>query len=258
VTTALALAAVSVGVGVPTSAANGTAGVTLRAIGTPGTLVRGPGQFAAGGDTTLHIAVETLGGGAARIVPGPDSALPRALQLPSYVASGPYPRAVVSLTPLSGHGLSPGSSSFGFGAVYRLDATSSGRSLDDGDNVFQRGRYGDASIWKLQVDDGHPSCLVKGTGGQAFVRSPVTVTADRWYTTTCTRVGSTLRVEVGPYPGGTAVRTSVSAASGDVSFHSTPPASIGGKLSAGTGTTVARTGTDQLNGAVARVWVERL
>jgi hypothetical protein len=191
-------------------------------------------------------------------VPGPDSALPKAIRLPSYVASGPYPRAVVSLTPVSGHALSPGSSSFSFGAVYRLDATSSGRSLDDGDNVFQRGRYGDRSVWKLQVDDGHPSCLVKGTGGQAFVRSPATVTADRWYRTTCTRVGTTLSVEVRPYAGGTAgVRTTVDAASGDVSFHSTPPASIGGKLTTDAGTAVVASGTDQLNGAVARVWVER-
>lgn len=69
----------------------------------------------------------------------------------------------------------PGPSHFEFGAVYALDSRSSGRPIDNGDNIWQRGRYTDDSIFELQVDHDYPSCLVRGSGGQVLVRSKTKV-----------------------------------------------------------------------------------
>ena len=144
--------------------------LTMAVVGTTGTVVTGPGQFTVGGDTPVRIAVARLSGGNAKVVTGPDGVSP-AVQFPAYVKSGTYPRAVVGVTPTSGGGLSPGASDFEYGAVFRLDATSSGRSIDNGDNLFQRGLYEDSAQFKLQIDKGYPSCRVRGSGGQGFVTS---------------------------------------------------------------------------------------
>ncbi len=227
----------------------------LRATGTTGPVVTGAGQFAVDGDTTVNISVARLSGGNTTIVAGPGSALPRAVKFPAYVSSGTYPRAVVSLTPTSGAALSPGSSNFVYGAVFRLDAKSSGRTADNGDNLFQRGLYSNSSQLKLQVDSGYPSCLVKGSSGQVYVKSSTKLAADRWYRTTCSRVGSRLTVQVAPY-GGTATSKSVTGSAGTLTFASTVRASIGGKLTS-TGAVVSGS-TDQFNGAVASAWIERV
>lgn len=230
--------------------------LTLRAVGTTGAAVTGSSHFAVGGDTAVSIAVVRLSGGTAKLVAGPDSAS-RAVQFPAYVNSGTYPRAVVRVTPTSGAGLSPGAANFQYGAVFRLDATSSGRSIDNGNNLFQRGLYGDAAQFKLQLDGGHPSCLVRGSTGRVFARSHVKVVANRWYRATCSRVGTRLTVQVSPF-GSTAApaSTAASGSSGTLTFPSSRPASIGGKLSS-SGAIVSGA-TDQFNGAVSQVWINRL
>lgn len=69
-------------------------GLTLRVVGTTGTVVTGSGQFSVGGDTPVKIAVAHLSGGNAKVVAGPDSAT-QAVEFPAYVKSGTYPRAVI-------------------------------------------------------------------------------------------------------------------------------------------------------------------
>ena len=187
-----------------------TSSLALRATGTTGTIVTGADQFAVDGDTAVNISVAGVSGGHATVVAGPDSALPSAVKFPSYVSSGTYPRAVVRLTPTSGDALSPGSSDFAYGAVFRLDARSSGRSIDNGNNLFQRGLYSDSSQFKLQADGGYPSCLVRGSSGRVFVASSTKVTPDKWYRVTCSRVGSRVTVQVTPYGGGATVSKVVS------------------------------------------------
>ncbi len=231
-----------------------TSSLTLRATGTTGTTVTGADQFAVDGDTTVQISIARLSGGNTTIVAGPDSALPRAVKFPSYVSSGTYPRAVMGLTQTSGNALSPGSSDFTYGAVFRLDATSSGRSIDNGNNLFQRGLYSSPSQIKLQVERGYPSCLVRGSSGQAYVASSTKVAPDRWYRATCSRVGTRLTVQVMPY-GGTATSKVASHSTGTLTFGSTVRASIGGKLSSSGA--VVSSSTDQFNGAVASVWIAR-
>ncbi len=230
--------------------------LTMSAVGTPGTIVTGPDQFSVGGDTPVRIAVARISSGNAKVVAGPD-ATTRAIEFPSYVKSGTYPRAVVTATPTSGDALSPGASDFEYGAVFRLNATSSGRTIDNGDNVFQRGLYEEPSQFKLQLDHGYPSCLVRGSAGQVFASSSLKVTADRWYRATCSRVGTRVTVQVAPY-GSTAAPVSAVAngSSGTLTFPATEPAAIGGKVTR-TGAVVS-SATDQFNGAVANVWVNRI
>jgi hypothetical protein len=113
-------------------------------------------------------------------------------------------------------------------------------------------------MFKLQVDHGYPSCLVKGSLGEVLVTAPTRVVANTWYSTRCSRVGSRVSVEVVPY-GGTAAKASatasVSRGSGNLTFDATRSASVGGKL---TSSGAAASSTDQFNGAVAKVWIDRL
>ncbi len=230
--------------------------LTMQAVGTPGATATGSSQFQVTGDTAVRIAVARHSGGTTRVVAGPDSAAPRAVQFPAYVKSGTYPRAVVTVTPTSGAALSPGASDFEFGAVFRLDATSTGRSVDNGNNLFQRGLYSDKAQFKLQLDGGRPSCLVRGSAGQVFVRSATKVTANKWYRVTCARVGTKVSVHVAPYGSkAVPVRTVASGRSGTLTFPSSQPAAVGGKITR-SGAVVSGS-TDQFNGAVARLWANR-
>ena len=250
----LSLALACAGALVVSAEAASTSSLALQAIGTTGTIVTGADQFAVDGDTTVAISVAGLSGGTAKVVAGPDSALPRAVQFPSYVSSGTYPRAVVRLTPTSGDALSPGSSDFEYGAVFRLNALSSGRSIDNGNNLFQRGLYADRAQFKLQIDYGYPSCLVKGSAGRVFARSSIKVTPDTWYSATCSRVGSLVTVAVTRYGGAaTTVSKVVSGSTGTLTFGSSVRASLGGKLTSSGA--VVSSSTDQFNGAVAKAWI---
>jgi PKD repeat protein len=230
--------------------------LTMQVVGTTGTVVSGAGQFSVGGDTPVRVAVAHLSGGNVKVVAGPDSAT-QAIEFPAYVASGTYPRAVVSVTPTSGEALSPRASDFEYGAVFRLNATSSGRSIDNGDNLFQRGLYEDPSQFKLQLDHGYPSCLVRGSAGQVFASSSTKVIPGMWYRASCSRVGSRVTVKVVPY-GSNAIPVSVATTgtSGTLTFPSSQPAAIGGKV-ASSGAVIS-SATDQFNGAVANVWVNRV
>jgi hypothetical protein len=232
-----------------------TSHLTVRAVGTGGSVVTGPDQLAVSG-STAEVAVARVSGGNATVVKGPDSALPKAVKFPSYVGSGTYPRAVVRLSALSGAALSPGTADFEYGAVFRLDAISGGRSVDDGNNLLQRGLYADPAQIKLQVDRGYPSCLVRGSAGQAHVVSGTKVAPDAWYRVTCSRVGNRLAVQVARYTStATPASKSVTKSAGSVTFKSSVLASLGGKLSSSGA--VVSSSTDQFNGAVATAWVRR-
>lgn len=224
--------------------------------GSVGTIVTGADQFSVTGDTPLSMSVATYAGGQARVVDGPGGAFPSAVQFPGYVASGTYPRAVVRATPTSGQALSPGYADFQFGAVMNLDPVSAGRTDDNGDNVFQRGLFSEPSMFKLQLDGGRPGCFVRGESGLAAVLSSVTVARGFWYTVSCSRAGGQLSIDVTRWGSSTQVRTSVWQTSGNVTFPSSRAASIGGKLN--TSNQIVYGASDQMNGAVAKVWSKRL
>ncbi|MGA8210000.1 MAG: hypothetical protein WB441_06600 [Nocardioidaceae bacterium] len=230
-------------------------GLVLTADGTPGMTVTGAGQFRASGATKVSIGVPVLSDGRASLASGPGGALPRAVRFPGYVASGGYPRAVLRLAPTAGGGLDPGAADFRFGAVVRLDQTSSGRSDDNGDNVFQRGLWNEGAQFKLELDSARPACAVRGSAGRVVVHSSVWIPRGVWYRLTCTRVQGVVTVEAVRY-GSTAtpVRTSVAAPTGTLTFATGRPVAVGGKLTPAGGIDAAA--SDQFNGEIAQVFAE--
>jgi hypothetical protein len=234
-----------------------TASLAVVAKGSPGTTVTGASQFTVTGNSTVGVGVATVSGGHARLVAGPGGDLPAAVQFPAYVASGTYPRAVVRLTPSSGTALNPGTGDFTFGAVVRLDGTSSARSDDNGDNAFQRGLYDESSQFKLEFDAGRPACSVLGSAGRVIVRSGAGIAPGAWYQVTCSRTGGSVSMTVARVGSSTAAatRTSRTGATGNVTFAGSRPASVGGKLTPSGA--VDTSASDQFNGAIAKVWVSR-
>jgi hypothetical protein len=234
---------------VPTSA------MSIEAVGDLRTFVTGSRQLAVRGDAELGVGVVNAHGGSLRVVAGPSDELPRAISFPSSADSGVSPRAVVRLNAGAGGALSPRASGFTFGAVLRASGRPGGDTAHQGDNVFQRGRYADSAMFKLQIDDGRASCVVRGRAGRVMVRSSVSLAAGVWHRVTCSRFGPRLVVQVARYASGEVIdRSTTSGATGDVAFASSIPASIGGKLRA-SGRLAAD--TDQFNGDIASVWTKR-
>ena len=230
--------------------------LALTVEGAVGTVVDGDSELNIDGDSSTAVEAVGLDGGEITVVKGPDATLPKAMGFPAYVDSATYPRAVLNVTPTSGDALTPGSADFEYGAVFRLDSTSSGQSNDNGDNIFQRGRYGDPSMFKLQVDHGYPSCLVKGADGSVLAASPIEVERQTWYAVTCSRVGSRVTVRVTSYAGeADTVSANASGPSGTLTFDPARAASVGGKLNRSGG--VAKS-NDQFNGAIAKTWINHL
>ncbi len=215
-------------------------------------VVTGQSSFRTWGQTGVKIGVSAISGGSVSVVDGPGGYLPAAIQFPRYVSSGSYPRAVVNVTPTSGSAMSPRLRDFEWGSVFRLDASSSGRWFDNGDNVFQRGLSSERSMFKLEVDGGFPSCTLKGSVGQVIARANTPIARDAWYYAKCSRVGNRVSVDVYRYGGSQVAHTSAYGATGNVDFASTRPATVGGKTWASGN--VAWTATDQFNGLIARAF----
>lgn len=206
------------------------------------------------GSAAVRIDVVTRSGGTARRADGMDS--PWAVRLPAYTGSSDPARAVLRIRATgTSDPLSPRTRDFAFGVDFRLDATSTGLTVDNGDNLVQRGLYGDAAQFKLEVDGGHVACRVKGAAGSVYVRSTLAVRRGVWYRTICTRNSGSLVVHVasvtssGP---GAYIRTARSGTAGDVNMTDAVPMSVGGKLSANGSMVLAA--TDQFNGVVDRVF----
>jgi hypothetical protein len=130
--------------------------------GDVGTTVTGSELLTVRGGGTVTVRPTSLFDGVATVADGPDDTLPRSVNFPEYAQSGTYPVSVIKVTPTSNRAISPANHDFRFGAVFRLDARSSGRTVDDGDNVFQRGLNSDDSIYKLDISTTAPRAWCAG------------------------------------------------------------------------------------------------
>jgi len=147
----------------------------------------------------------------------------------------------------------PGSGRLTFGADLRLDEVSSGSDGDNGDNVIQRGLYGDPAQYKLQVDRRRPSCVVRGESGEVVVKADLEL-GRGWYRVGCRRAGDGVTLTVADIEServGPPRRWKARGATGRLSPRG--PLAIGGKLTAG-GALVG-SDTDQFNGALDNVVV---
>lgn len=211
--------------------------------------------FRSSGSAAVRAQVVTADGGRARSRAG--RAGGRAVRLPAFDPTSPAPRAIMSITNAgSTDPLDPNSAPFEFGADFALDATSAqtgSGSIDDGDNLIQRGLWNDRSQFKVEIDGRRPACLVRGAAGTVTVVATTRVDASRWYRVRCRREGGTVTLTLTRWSSdGSPVAQSWSATgpTGDLTPASASvPLSVGGKLSGG----AVDGHADQFNGSVDEV-----
>lgn len=223
-------------------------GLAFDQVVVPGDMV--PGTVNSG-TARVDITVVTQGGG--RLTWTPGRAGGSAIRTPAYAAEGVVPAAalVVRTDPSAPDPLDPGTGDFLVAVDFRADAATAGRPEDDGDNLVQRGRYGQPAQLKLQLDHGAPSCRLAGTLGEVLVEDPGPVTPERWYRLTCSRTGPTVRMRLVDLDGGAAPQEwSVDGDPGAISFDHAP-LSIGAKVS--DRGRIAQGSTDQFHGTIDRV-----
>ncbi len=203
------------------------------------------------GGTALSVRMLTHNGGTVESTSSDGSG--SAVRFPAFKASSP-PLAVLVVTDETGSDdLAPGTAMFRFGATFNLDSKSAGSSVDNGDNLVQRGLFGARAQYKIQIDKKHPSCRVKGAAGAVHVTATRSVTPGEWYRALCSRDGSTVTLEVRRISDGTRWTYRGSGATGSVSPPSGTPLSIGGKVN---DSGRLMTGdSDQFNGRVDDVFV---
>lgn len=117
------------------------------------------------------------------------------VQGPSSPAAG-FSRISRAATPNKAD-LNPVGRDFAVTVVFRIAGDTS--ALPDTPNMAQKGLYGDAAQWKMQLkpDVASVQCRFKGTLGARLVTSPVVGVDDGvWHTATCWRAGSQLGVTV--------------------------------------------------------------
>jgi hypothetical protein len=87
----------------------------------------------------------------------------------------------------------PARREFTFGARVRVAASQTTRNM----NIMQKGYYKQpGGQWKLQLDQGKPSCRVRGDAGSLLVRSDTSVTDGAWHRLVCVRTNAGLSLRV--------------------------------------------------------------
>jgi hypothetical protein len=201
------------------------------------------------GTSAVEIAVETSGDGRIEVVEGPGGG--HAARFPAYTGEEFSPEAVMVVTAKETGTLDPLDEEFRFGASFMLDSESSGTKSDNGDNLVQRGTFQSPGQFKIQIDNGVPSCRVLGDDGEVFVKAGTTISPDVWYGVSCERAGSDVSISLTQYgePGQTWTSTGPT---GHLTLG-TLPLAVGGKVSS-EGVPVAS--GDQFNGAVDDVFLQ--
>ncbi len=201
------------------------------------------------GTSSVDLRVETSGDSPIEVVEGPGGG--HAARFPAYASTGTSPAAVIVATSKETGALDPLDQDFRFGASFMLDAESSGSKVDNGDNLLQRGAFDSPGQFKIQIDDGVPSCRVLGDEGEVFVKAGTAISPDVWYAVSCERAGADVSISVTQY-GEQGQTWTASGPTGHLTFGDLPFA-VGGKVTAD-GLPVAS--GDQFNGAVDDVFLQ--
>lgn len=209
--------------------------------------------------SSASVGVVTAGGGRLRLHPGPAAGDVAAL----FPAPEPASRgrlAVLRVDPGAGVPLlEPGDREFQLGLDLVLPGTAVRTDTDDGDNLLQRGLFGDEGQLKLQVDGGEPSCRVAGDDGEVTVDADTSLATGEWFRLRCQRTERRLTLYVGRIgPDGLVTswtHWSEDGRTGTVEFADEAAViSVGGKLNAQGG--VVPDAPDQFSGALAHVVYE--
>ena len=200
--------------------------------------------------------VEVLGqdGGAVRAVEDATGGTAAGFPRPAAAAAGNL--AALRVEPGAGADpLAPGDRDFAFGLDVLLLADAERTALDDGNNLMQRGLFGNQGQYKLQIDDDRPSCRVAGDRGEVLVKAPEKLELGRWHRLRCERLGDRVQLFVGTFDTSGTVTWqgwSESGVTGDIE-PGTPPStvSIGAKLNPEGG--FVEEAPDQYSGLLDRV-----
>ncbi|MBA2445974.1 MAG: hypothetical protein H0V49_11685 [Nocardioidaceae bacterium] len=213
------------------------------------------------GSGSVRVSVATLNGGALTAGNERDGRPGYSIRTPRFNPSTDAPRAAVKITNATATDvLNPRSADFKFGADFVVDdpswRTASG-STDNGDNLVQRGLYGDASQYKLQVDRDVATCRIKGDLGTVEVSSEVNIQSGRWYRVRCRRLSRSVTISVTSWRTNGTRHTDTDTRNGRTG-DMTPnrpswPFSVGGKLRAGG---KVHPSTDQFNGRIDNVFLK--
>jgi hypothetical protein len=152
----------------------------------------------------VEVTLVTAGGGRAQTIEGPDG---KGIGLPDFSATPGSPQAVVSIDNAGSSAadrLDPGTKSFVFGADFEMDPGPTSQEpsdVDDGDNLMQRGLYGERSQYKIELDTRSPTCTLHGRAGRDGYRGVLDmrtapgfpsagVRSGTWYRVRCARTGT--------------------------------------------------------------------
>ncbi|MQW74770.1 hypothetical protein GHK92_02690 [Nocardioides sp. dk4132] len=204
---------------------------------------------------SADVAVKTLSVDGGRVTPrGASPGAGPAMRLPAFSPDpGPYPRAVLAVTPAGPRDLlEPGTRPFAWGADFRVDSDTGTSAVDNGDNLVQRGLSNDPGFFKAELDQRRPGCTVTGSEDTLVVHASERVVAGRWYHLRCELTPGELAVYVTELPADDTPRSFASHISGfvgDVRFEDRTPLTVGGKV--GLDGKPLPHATDQFNGRVA-------
>jgi hypothetical protein len=204
----------------------------------------------------LAVDVVTAPGGRLQTVAGP-SGDAGAVLFPSVEDSSQGHDAVLRVVaPDDSRVLEPGSADFWFGLDLRFPEETSTSEADNGDNLLQRGLFGDTGQLKLQADHGVPSCRVAGESGDVTVKANAALPTGRWFRVRCQRTSARVTLYVGEVAASGTVTDwqhwTEEGSTGEIDFADPAPAvSIGGKLNPQGG--LVEDAPDQFNGALAHV-----
>lgn len=209
-------------------------------------------------DGTVEAALEVVTANGGNLTWAEGLGAGMALRTPPFAPDGPVPAAALVAT-TAGDGtdaLSPGRRTFSVSVELVADPPQAGRDGDDGDNLVQRGRYGEGlAQYKLQLDHGVPACRIAGTSGQAELAAREPVRPGRWYRLTCTRTADEVRLVVLDLEAESqqVVDEVAMVDVGAVSFDGVP-VSVGAKVD--DEGSLDLTGPDQFHGVIDRVVID--
>jgi hypothetical protein len=151
----------------------------------------------------VEVSLVMAGTKTARTIQGPDGT---GIGLPPFSATAGSPQTVIRISnrdPAGGDRLDPATKDFVFGANFELDQAPTSQEpsdVDDGDNLMQRGLYGDRSQYKIELDTRSPTCTLHGRAGRTGYRGVLDmhtapgfpaggVGSGSWYQVRCARTG---------------------------------------------------------------------
>ncbi len=204
------------------------------------------------GSAPVTVSWARISDGQATPIDGPPGT--QGLDMPDFTTDRDYPRAALVVRNAgSDDPLSPGTADFMWGADFQLDADSTAPSgPDNGDNLLQRGLWGQEAEFKAEADLRRASCAVHGTEGTLIVRAKMAAEPGTWYRMRCLKEADGLTVtvrELGDAGWGEETSAHVSGPVGEVTYQPTIPISVGGKVTPDG--ELIRSATDQFNGWIA-------